>query len=416
MHYPSLVILCGMTLLLGLAGPAAGAVSPLWIEYATAGGDLSGVVISADDSTIVVGGAQLICLTHEGQKRWTGWSGSHLAVSSDGDYILTSQGPNLRLISSAGTLLWERSIDIPVTDLSMVPNASVIAATSGGRLNTLTFTGEGIALNSTLSVNHIRVMPSGSRILVSTNKDIQLLDLNLKTVWSDANATQDLVAAAPDGSSFVTVTNNRVRMYKGNGNITWDKKFDAGYAQALAWSRDGSTIVVGRDDNNVQVLNREGTQLFVANATDQITSVAVSRDGNTIVAGSLDRKIYVYNHAGSMLGTFKTKTAIRFNSVAVTSDGMLIVVVDNSAAYGLSRSSFIEEATPRETVTGSSSETPEETTAPPSPEITTRKVTSRTPTLPTPYPTESETTQTPLPLLIPLVALGFLILCRQSKK
>jgi WD40 repeat protein len=204
-------------------------------------------------------------------------------------------------------------------------------------------------------------------------------------------------------------------MYKGNGNITWDKKFDAGYAQALAWSRDGSTIVIGRDDNTVQVLNRNGTQLWVANATDQITCVAVSRDGNTIVAGSLDKKIYVYNHAGARLGTFPAKTAIRFNSVAVTGDGMLIVVVDNSAAYGLSRSSFIEEAKPEETVTGPTSGTPDETTTITSPEITTRKVTSRTPTLPTPYPAESENPETPLPLLIPLMALGLLVLCRSGK-
>ena len=416
MHYQKLAILCGVILLLGLAGPVAGAVTPLWIEPATAGGDLAGVIISADDSTIVVGGAQLICLTREGQKRWTGWSGSHLDISSDGDYILTSQGPNVRLISSGGKLLWERTIEIPVTDLSMVANASVIAATSGGRLNTMTFTGEGIALNSTLAVNHIRVMPSGSQILITTNKDVQLLDLKLMSGWSDTNATQDLLAVAPDGSSFVTATNNHVRMYKGNGNITWDKKFSAGYAQALAWSRDGSTIVIGRDDNNVQVLNRNGTQLWIANATDQITSVAVSNEGNTIVAGSLDKKIYIYNHAGARLGTFTTKTAIRFNSVAVTGDGSLIVVVDNSAVYGLSRSSFSEKAAPSETITPPSSEPTEKTITTSLPETTTRKGTSRISTLPTPYPTESESTETALPLALPLMALGFLFLWKSGKK
>ena len=415
MHYHSLGILCGVILLLVLIGPAAGAVAPLWIEPGTVGGDLSGVIISADDKTIVAGGAQLICLTREGQKRWSGWSSSHLDISSNGDYILSSQGPVVRLISSDGTLLWEQSIDLPVTDLSMVPNASVIAATGGGRLRTMTISGESIASNTSLSVNHLGVMPSGDRILITTNKDIQLLNLKLDTVWSDTNISQDLIAVASDGSSFVTATGTHIRMYNGNGNITWDKKFTEGDAQAIAYSRDRSTIVIGTDDNNVQVLDHNGKQLWVANATNWITSVAVSNDGNTIVAGSLDKKVYIYNHAGTMLGTFTTQSSIRFNSVAVTGDGMLIVTVDNSAVYGLSRSSFTEQPATTETITEFSPETTEETQTTSHPEITTR-VTSKTPALPTPYPTESENTETPLPLVVPLMALGFLILCRPGKK
>jgi WD40 repeat protein len=415
MHSGIFLIVCGV-LLLVLAGPAAGAVTPLWVEPATGGGDLAGVVISADDSTIVAGGAQLICLTREGQKRWTGLSASHLDISRDGDYILTSQGPIVRLVSSDGTLLWEQSLELPVTDLSMVPNASVIAANGGGRLRTMTISGEGIAENTTLAVKHVRVMPSGSRILVTTNRDIQLVSIRIDTVWADTNISQDLIATAPDGSSFVTATGNRIRMYKGNGNITWDKKFTGGDTQALAWSDDGSTIVLGLDDNNVQVLNRDGTQLFVANATNWITSVAVSDDGNTIVAGSLDKKVYVYNHAGTRLGTFAAKSPIRFNSVAVTGDGSLIVVVDNSAVYGLSRSSFIEQKTPSGTITEPTPEMTGETETTPEPGITTRKVTSRTPTLPTPYPTESETPESALPPVVPAVALGILFLCRAGKK
>jgi WD40 repeat protein len=298
----------------------------------------------------------------------------------------------------------------------MVPNASVIAATGGGRLRTMTISGESIASNTSLSVNHVRVMPSGDRILITTNKDIQLLNLKLDTVWSDTNISQDLIAVASDGSSFVTATGAHIRMYKGNGNITWDKKFNEGDAQAIAYSRDRSTIVLGTDDNKVQVLDHNGKQLWVANATNWITSVAVSSDGNTIVAGSLDKKVYIYNHAGTILGTFTTQSSIRFNSVAVTGDGTLIVAVDNSAVYGLSRSSFTEQATTTETITESSPETTGETQTTSLPETTTRKVTSKTPTLPTPYPKESENTETPLPVFVPLMALGFLILSRSGKK
>ena len=411
MKYSSLAILCGVALLLCLAAPATGAVTPLWIVHATVGGELRGVLISADGSTIITGGDQLISLIPDGRKRWSGWSGTCLDISSDGDYILASKGPVVRLISSAGTIIWDKSMDITVTDLSMAPNASVIAATGGGKVRIMDFRGKDIASNATMSINHLEVMPSGDQILISTTQNVQLSDLTLLPEWSDTNSTQNLIAVAPDGSSFVTATYNHVRMYKAGGKLVWDKKIPGGNALALAYSRDASTIVVGMDDNNVQVLNRNGVQIWSANATNWITSVAVSDDGNMIAAGSMDKKLYVYNHAGTRLGTFTTKSAIKFNSVAVTRDGSLIVVVDESAVYGLSRSSFMPGEITEETITGSL----HETTTVPLPLPANRKVTPGIPALPTPYPTAGETPEAALPLAVPLIALGLLFLCRSGK-
>ena len=413
MHNSGLILLCGVALLLLLAGPAACATTPLWIEDATVGGELSGVVISADGSTIVTGGDQLISLTRDGRKRWSGWSGTSLDITSQGDYILTSQGTVVRLISGAGTLLWDKNMEIAVKDISMAPDLSMIAAAGGGKVRTLTFSGEGIASNETLTINQVRIMPSGKQVLVTTSRGALLLDQKLMPEWEDTNSTQNLVAIAPDGSLFVTATSNRVRMYTGNGSLVWDKKYPVGDAQALAWSRDGSTIVLGLTEN-VVALNRNGAQLFMANATDWVTSVAVSDDGNTIAAGSLDKTLYVWNHAGSMLGTFRVKNAIRPNSVAVTGDGQLIVLVAQSAVYAFSRSSFTEGTATNGTVTGTLTETTGETTTPTLPLTTTRKITTRATTLPTPYPMESETAEAALPPAVPLAALLLLILCRKG--
>ena len=131
-----------------------------------------------------------------GRKRWSGWSGSCLDISSDGDYILSSKGPVVRLISSAGTLLWEKSMDISVTDVSMSPDASVIAVTGGGRVRIVDFRGEDIASNASMSINHLKVLPSGDRILITTTRNVQLSNLTLLAEWSDPSSTQDLVALA----------------------------------------------------------------------------------------------------------------------------------------------------------------------------------------------------------------------------
>jgi hypothetical protein len=413
MKYSSLAMLCGAALLLCLAAPATCAVTPLWIVHATVGGELQGVLISSDGSTIITGGDQLISLTPDGRKRWSRWSGTCLDISSDGDYILASKGQVVRLISSAGTIIWEKSMDITVTDLSMAPNASVIAATGGGKVRIMDFRGNDIASNATMSINHLKVMPSGDQILITTTQNVQLSDLSLLPEWSDTSSTQNLIAVAPDGSSFVTATYNNLRMYRAGGKLVWDKKFSGGNARALAYSRDGSAIVVGMDDNNVQVLNRNGVQLWTANASNWITSVAVSDDGNTIAAGSLDKKLYVYNRAGTRLGTFTARSAITFNSVAVTRDGSLIVVVDDFAVYGFSRSQFTPGETTEDTPTVP--ETTREMTTTSLPVPTSGKVTPRIPTLPTPYPSAGGTPESSLPLAVPLIALGLLVLCRSGK-
>jgi hypothetical protein len=413
MKYSSLAMLCGAALLLCLAAPATCAVTPLWIVHATVGGELQGVLISSDGSTIITGGDQLISLTPDGRKRWSGWSGTCLDISSDGDYILASKGQVVRLISSAGTIIWDKSMDIAVTDLSMAPNASVIAATGGGKVRIMDFRGNDIASNATMSINHLKVMPSGDQILITTTQNVQLSDLSLLPEWSDTSSTQNLIAVAPDGSSFVTATYNNLRMYRAGGKLVWDKKFSGGNARALAYSRDGSAIVVGMDDNNVQVLNRNGVQLWTANASNWITSVAVSDDGNTIAAGSLDKKLYVYNRAGTRLGTFTARSAITFNSVAVTRDGSLIVVVDDFAVYGFSRSQFTPGETTEDTPTVP--ETTREMTTTSLPVPTSGKVTPRIPTLPTPYPSAGGTPESSLPLAVPLIALGLLVLCRSGK-
>lgn len=407
-----LLLLCGLTLFLCLAAPATCAAAPLWIEHATVGGELRGVLISADGSTIITGGDQLISLTSSGRKRWSGWSGTCLAISSDGDYILASRGPVVRLISSSGTLIWEKSIDISITDVSMAPDASVIAATGGGKVRILDFKGKDIASNGTLSINHLGLMPSGDRIVITTSRNVQVSDLTLLPEWSDTDSAQDLVAVAKDGSSFVTATDNRVRMYTGSGTLLWDKKFPGGNALALALSHDGSTIVLGMDNNNLHVLDKKGVQLFTARANNWITCVAVSDDGNTIAAGSLDKKLSVYNHAGTQLGTFTAGSPIRFNSVALTGDGSLIVVVDDSAVYGLPRSSFIREEITGDTIPVPPAETTGELTTPSLPVSVTRNVPPRLPTLPTPYPPAGETPQAALPPAVPLVALWLFILCR----
>lgn len=379
-----LLILSGMIVLACLPVPVASAVDPLWTVEATTSGELSTVVISADGSTIVAGGDQLIALSRDGRKLWTGWSGSPLAVSRDGNFILTSRGQTVRMISGSGTMLWDEYLETPVKEVAMTPDASLIAAGGANRLRLIDPSGSGIRQNNTMPViSHFRLFADGEQIVVTSQDGIHTSNLTLFSEWTDANITQDFVEVSADGSMFVSVTNNRIRCYTRGGNLTWSRALPGGNALGFAYSRDGSTIVVGRDDNTVQVLDLDGNVLWTDRASHWVTSVAVSDDGDTVVAGSMDRTLSVYDRAGTKLGTATVKNAIKSGSVAVSGDGSVIAAVDGSAVYGFLRSQFTRPAITVETTTAPPLTTPvPATTTMPSPPAATPAATQKAAFLP----------------------------------
>jgi len=376
----------------------AGAVNPLWTVPAAPGDQLSMVVVSADGSTVVAGGDQLIVVAGDGTKRWSGWSSSLLEISRDGRYIATSQAQTVRLFSGSGTQLWTQSVDTPVTDLSMSPDGAYIVASGSNVVRTFYNSGVGFGSNTTPAVNHIKISPTKDQIIISTAIDLRRVNLSIVPEWYDTNSTQDLVDISSDGLFFVTATFNRIRLYYGSGALAWDRTIPGGNTLALAISRDGSTIVTGRDDRTVRVMDKAGSLLWTATTGDWVTSVAVSDDGSLVLAGSRDKSLTVYNRAGTLLGTFTANAPIVSHSVAVSGDGSVIAVVDTGAVYGFARSQFTQ---PVSTVTT----TIPLTTASPVPTLSAsfQPVTS---TVPVSSPTV--TPKAALPIFVPVFSLAFI--------
>jgi WD40 repeat protein len=400
-----LMIVCGVIFLACLTVPAAQAADPLWTEGALPGNEITGVVISEDGSTVVAGGDQLIVLSREGKKQWTGWSGNLLAISRDGSYIVTSQAQTVRLFTGNGIMLWDQSIGVPVTDLSITPDASLIAVSGGNTVRTIYNSGTSLGSNYTAAVNHIAISPIKDQVIVTTVTDIQRFNLSIVPEWYDDNATQDLVAMNADGTAFVTVTYNRVRMYHGSGALLWEKTIPGGNALALGYSRDGSIIVLGRDDNTVQALDRTGTLLWTAPAANWVTSVAVSDNGSTIAAGSMDKNLYIYDLKGTRLETFTATTPLRSHSVAMSGDGSLIVAVDDSTVYGFSRTQLTRPVTTTALTTA----------APPGTKMPLPATTVPVTPSQGEVPATTGTPRAALPLEVPLMALGLLLLVRSWK-
>ncbi len=330
--------LWGILVLFCIMIPAGQSASPLWTVPAPPGVELSTVAVSHDGSTIVAGGDQLIALTPDGTKLWSGWSGTMVDLSQDGRYIVTSQGQTVRLFTRQGILLWDQSLGDSVTDISISPDAEIIAAGGGNTVQSWYNSGSGLGKNVTETVHDIKISPVKDQVIVATAKALRSFNLSYVPNWYDDSLSPDIVEISGDGTGIVIPNGNHIRMYHGSGTVLWDQAFPGGNIISLAYSRDGSTIVAGRDDATVIVVDRDGNLLWTGTAGAWVMSVSVSDDGSTIATGSIDNQIHVFNRKGTLLGASATQSPIKSRSVAVSGDGSLIVAVDLSGVYGFSRS------------------------------------------------------------------------------
>ena len=324
--------------------PGASAVEPLWIVNTSPGLELNTVAISGDGSLIVAGGDQLVAVSFNGTKLWSGWSSELLELSQDGRFIVTSLGSTVRVFDSRGLKLWDQSIIVPVTDISITPDGALIAASGGSVVQSWYNSGAGLGHNTTNQVKHIRISPAKDQIVVTTDRALRSFNLSYVPFWSDEDVQSDLLEISADGSGIVTTNGNRVVLYHGSGTLLWDRHVPGGNILALAYSRDGSTIVAGRDDNSVTVLDRNGNNLWSAKAGFWVTSVGVSDTGSVIVAGSMDKKLYIFDRTGTLLGIFQAPGMIKYQAAGVSGDGSRIVAVDGTNIYGFSSEQFSRSA------------------------------------------------------------------------
>jgi len=406
--------LVGLLVLFCILIPAGQAVDPSWTVTAPPGVDLSTVAVSADGSTIIAGGDQLIALSSNGTMLWSGWSGTTLDMSSDGGYIVTSQGQSVRLFTRQGTLLWDKPLGATVTAVSITPDASIIVAGGGNNVQSWYNSGSGFGMNVTETVNDIKISPEKDQIIVATAKALRSFNLSYVPNWYDDTFSPGSIELSGDGTGIVIPNGNHIRMYHGSGTLLWDRSFPRGNIISLAYSRDGSTIVAGRDDATVIAIDRDGTVLWTGNAGLWVTSVGVSDNGSTIATGSIDNRIHVFNRQGTLLGTSQTKSPIKSRSVAVSRDGSLIVAVDLSNVYGFSRSRFTAPVTsPTPAVTGNISGENLPGTGTNVTTIPTGIAPSLSGTISAPATTTTPTSSE-FPWILTLVPLAFILLARKK--
>jgi WD40 repeat protein len=330
----------GIVILTCITITVAQAVEPIWIVNTSPGIELKSVSISADGSLIVAGGDQLVGISRDGKKLWAGWDGELIEIDRNGKYILTSYGSIVRLFDSDGVSLWDRSFTDLVTDISITPDGLMIAAGSGTVVKSWYNSGAGLGSNTTSRIKHLTISPAGDQIVVTTGNTLRGFNLSYVPFWTDDEVSPDHVEISSDGTHLVSASGNWIWFHHGSGTRIWEKHIQGGSILSLAFSRDGSTIIAGQDDNTITVLDSNSNVLWTTQAGNWVTSVGVSDNGSVIVAGGMDKNLYVFDRKGTLLGTFQASGLLKSHSVGISGDGSRIVAVDGANVYGFSGSQF----------------------------------------------------------------------------
>jgi WD40 repeat protein len=293
----------------------------------------------------------------------------------------------------------------------------MIAAGSGTVVKSWYNSGAGLGSNTTSRIKHLRISPAKDQIVVTTGNALRSFNLSYVPFWTDDEASPDLIEMSADGTHLVTASGNWIWFHHSSGTRIWEKHIQGGSILSLAFSRDGSTIVTGQDDNTITVLDSNSNVLWTAQAGNWVTSAGVSDTGSVIVAGSMDKNLYVFNRKGTLLGTFQASGVLKSHSVGISGDGARIVAVDGANVYGFSGSQFS-----RPTPTGTSTATIIPSTIPLNKTLTqvtthTLIVTSPPGTVQTVVPLMSATTKkSGLPWILSLIPVAVIAFIRQKRR
>jgi len=370
-----------------LVGLPAQAREPDW-NYSTAEKDIGSVAVSPDGSLVAVGAEQVHFFSRDGTLLGKEPYGTSVMMSADGKYTASVYFATLYFFKNPvpggpadqqmRVKLWERELTEQVYSLDMSRDGSLIVGQTTGRgifiINTRTSAVEG---NNSRIISMIKISPDGSRIIGISQSEIQSYTLSGRLTH-----TADLTTfSAPhtvllplNGTFAVFNDGQMIRcVHSYNATELWRGQV-TGYVTTLSMTPDGSAIIAGTDNDNIEKLDGQGNNVwkYASNKNNRqdatVTCTALSDNGAVISAGTADGRILFLNAKGELTDSFTAKEYIRH--IAVSADGSTIVAASDHTLYAFT--------------SGSSSRPQPLTTTPPS--QTTSAVQSAPTTVPTQAP------------------------------
>jgi WD40 repeat protein len=305
------------------------------------GSSYNGVMFSSDSSRVFTGGSQMYLRNWNGTQHWGGRAGFITAMSTDGNYVAYGEGQALVMLDKDGVEMWSRNMDGDVRAVAVSGNGTyVISADSHGNINSWGQNGDFYGRNKTALVKQIAISPLDTLVVATTEGGLKFFTPTLDPVWSDTkNGSIDTdIIISNDGSTIITSGGKRVSSHTNTGKLNWMDEVTKNAIISTACSYDCSVIVIGSQDNSVQVMDRYGKVHWTYPVEQWVNSVGISQDARVIAAAGIDRNLYILNNGGKLLTQKKMDSIIHPRSIAVSADGRRIAVADEYALIGLTLS------------------------------------------------------------------------------
>lgn len=243
---------------------------PLW-NFTTVG-PIETIALSDDGSYIVVGGhvgststSNLYLFNrYSSTPLWsTTVGGSHVDISSDGNYIVSASTDTMHL--------FHRSSPIPIVNYTAPTHIYSIAMSSDGNYTAVGYHDYDIALYQTFLASPLWNY--------HTDGFIRDVDIN-----EDGNY---IVAGSSDDNVYL--------FHKSNSLPVWSYQTDD-EVWAVSISEDANYIVAGSDDNDIYLFHKsESNPIAIISTSGNVRTVQISNDGNYFTGGNVEGEIYLVN-------------------------------------------------------------------------------------------------------------------------
>lgn len=333
------LVIAALLLMISLIGiVSATSLAHTWKESPAFDGSFSGLMISADGSMVFAGGSQLLVRSWDGDIHWGGRSGTLATMNAEGSRVISAIDSSVRVFNKNGTEEWTRILgSSPLRAVAISRDGSlVIGANDLGYIQAWDTNGIRGGLNETDLVKKIAISPSQSLVVATTEAGLKFFSPDIEQIWADERegTLDEFIAFSADSRTVITAGDKRVWSHTSTGELNWMKEVTQRAITHMACSKDCTTIVLGRKDGDVLVLDEKGQERWKYPADSWINGVGVSSDGSIIAAGALDGTLYILDRNGNLLATTKTDTLIQQGSVALSGDGKRIIVADERTLYG----------------------------------------------------------------------------------
>jgi WD40 repeat protein len=333
------LVITGFLLVISIIGiVSAASLAQSWKERPAFDGSFSGLLFSSDGSMVFAGGSQLLVRSWDGDIHWGGRSGTIATMNSEGTRVISALDSGVRVFDKNGEEVWTRILgSSPIRAVAVSRDGSlVIGANEEGFIQSWDTNGVRWGLNETDLVKKMAISPSQSLVVAATEAGLKFFSPDMKQIWADdkEGTLDSFIAFSADSRTVITSGDKRVWSHTSSGELNWMREVTQRGITDMACSEDITTIVLGRKDGDVLVLDKMGQERWKYPADSWINGVGVSSDGSIIAAGALDGTLYILDRDGNLLAKTKTDTLIQQGSVQVSRDGKHIIVADEGSLYG----------------------------------------------------------------------------------